>query len=331
MRKYRVRQVWLPKHSFYASGYLPRNLGRLIECEIEFVDEPRESVDAEVVGVFSNVPNLFRRNRDKIIKSVKYLTGFPYLHGGLNKDIAESYDMKNPPNTKGFSKRVWLTTENIRPPHGLNYDFTISFDQDTYSGNNIYGPLAYLLMTESPSWIDPILGKSIDTESMTLPRRVMGYSNKKLACAFIGNSHSVRLRFIDELRKYGQVDVYGSAVGRPVSDKLSIARNYRFVICFENDIYPGYVTEKLIHAYSCDAIPIYWGDLGRDQVFNRLSFVNLNNWSSIEELANHIGTLDENEYERIFREPLIKNLSPLDYFKREICRVFTGDSADNFE
>ncbi len=36
--------------------------------------------------------------------------------------------------------------------------------------------------------------------------------------------------------------------------------DYKFMICFENSLGAGYITEKIFAAYAAGTIPIYWGD-----------------------------------------------------------------------
>lgn len=36
-------------------------------------------------------------------------------------------------------------------------------------------------------------------------------------------------------------------------------RRYKFTIAFENQSYPGYVTEKIADALMAGTVPIYWG------------------------------------------------------------------------
>jgi hypothetical protein len=324
MMPYRIRQVWLPEYSFYTSGYFPRNLSRLLGDKVELVKAPNEKVDAEIVGVFSELPNILARRKSFFAQRLRSITGYSFIHGGLNIDVAANYDMKNPPKTTGYGRRIWFTGENIRPPQNSTYDFTIGFDYDDYGGTNIYGPLGHLLLTESPLWIDPILGKSIDSEVLAMPRQYKGMKSQKLACAFIGNNHSVRLRFIEELRKYGEVDIFGAAVGNYVENKLEIAQKYKFVICFENDLFPGYVTEKLIHAYECGTVPLYWGSIDKDEVFNPKSFFNLNHYDSIQEFAHMIGKLSREEYINIYEEPLIRDLRPIIGLQKKFIDIFTN-------
>jgi hypothetical protein len=42
--------------------------------------------------------------------------------------------------------------------------------------------------------------------------------------------------------------------------KRAVLSRYRFAICFENTIFPGYLTEKLFDCLLAGCIPIYWGD-----------------------------------------------------------------------
>lgn len=41
--------------------------------------------------------------------------------------------------------------------------------------------------------------------------------------------------------------------------KLAVMSDYRFCICFENSIYPGYISEKIFDAFSAGCVPIYYG------------------------------------------------------------------------
>lgn len=325
---YRIRHVWLPIDSDYTAGYFARNLSRFLETDVHLVTGQKDRVDAEVVGVFSELPSARSRFRQRIIQRYQNFKGHNFVHGGLNKDVSVKYDMSKPPLTSGYERRIWFSAENIRPPFGFDYDATISFDRDNYGKSNIYGPISYLLLTEDPSWVDPLLGNRIDVFSMTSPRSFNPVERKsKLACAFIGNLHNTRLRFIEELRKYGEVDVFGSAVGRPIKDKSSVASQYKFIICFENDLFPGYITEKLVHGYACQGIPLYWGDTREDRVFNKAAYLNLTDFNSIEEFARVVGYLSKDDYERIWSEPLVQDITPIESMIQDVKRVFTAPSG----
>ena len=71
--------------------------------------------------------------------------------------------------------------------------------------------------------------------------------------------HRLRHEVIDEARAQNLVlDVMGRGY-RPIEDKTEGLAPYRFSVVIENSREPSYITEKLIDALRCRAVPIYWG------------------------------------------------------------------------
>lgn len=200
-------------------------------------------------------------------------------------------------NIRNNAKQIWISGENIRAPHA-GYDLTISFDTDSYGGSNIYWPYIF----ENLDWgLRPAADEAGKINSRGVPllspesvarRRDSNVSSRPgFVCAFIGNPEPIRLRAIDALRKYGEIDVFGSAFGRPVISKSEIAKDYRFVLSFENDVYPGYVTEKVLETYACGAVPL-WRGLDSAGVLNPEALVNALDFSDLDAFAGHVGLLD---------------------------------------
>jgi hypothetical protein len=78
-----------------------------------------------------------------------------------------------------------------------------------------------------------------------------------------------------------------------------ILKNYRFSIVMENTKRSGYVTEKIINAFRSGSIPVYWGGDGyAETIFNSKAFINISNFSTFDEAANYIITLN-NDKERL--------------------------------
>lgn len=79
------------------------------------------------------------------------------------------------------------------------------------------------------------------------------------------------------------------AIGREERDMNSLLfNNYAFYAAMENKIIPGYITEKIGFAYNSGAIPIYWGHRSTvENFFNPASFINIDDFSSVEKAANH--------------------------------------------
>jgi hypothetical protein len=208
-------------------------------------------------------------------------------------------------------RKVWFTGENIRPPAGNYFDAFVSFDQDTYGGVNFYFPLFYAeILLSAKQWTKR---RGIDVKkNELLNHRDTPKKKHKFVCAFISNPEPVRMRAIEQLRRYGEVDVYGPNFINTQLSKYEIAKEYKFMLCFENDLYPGYVTEKLLDAYACETVPLYRGLFGHEQHVNQRAFINATNFDSLESFCDFVGRMDQSTYEDTFREPLLKTLPTLD-------------------
>lgn len=268
----------------------------------EIVEDKHSEVDIEFISVY---PPLKRDIQARIQRLKKRLPVW-------QRDTTETYPLEYFPDTKNAKKRVWYTSENIRPPYQRDLNLTFSFDQDPLNGMNFYLPLWQLHLDHQKEHGRPLnpnsaLGRAIDMQKLLEKRQLDtgNFTSKKFACAFVANPQPTRLRLIDELSKYGKVDVFGLHSGRSVRNKYEVAREYNFFICPENDYFPGYVTEKLLDAYMCETVPIYWGDLGLDLYINRSAHINLSSFKSISELAMNIAGLNVDSYKEIYEQPFL--------------------------
>tara|TARA_B100000242_G_C42902900_1_gene418731 strand:+ start:164 stop:478 length:315 start_codon:yes stop_codon:yes gene_type:complete len=80
--------------------------------------------------------------------------------------------------------------------------------------------------------------------------------------------------------------------------------------CPENEIFPGWYTEKIPDAFLGKNIPLTWADTNISNDFNNNCFINLNSFNS-DELDNLFTELQSNEYlSKFLKEPLlIKNIN----------------------
>ena len=97
----------------------------------------------------------------------------------------------------------------------------------------------------------------------------------KFACSIIGVSNHLRLKAPRYLAPFGQVDILGRAMNKPVENKMAVMRDYKFNLCFENTILPGYTTEKALQAKMAGCIPLYWGDPAYRVDFKEKSLINV--------------------------------------------------------
>jgi hypothetical protein len=89
--------------------------------------------------------------------------------------------------------------------------------------------------------------------------------------------------------------------------KLNFIKDYKFTFAIENSSYPGYVTEKIMDPMMASSVPIYWGSSRVTEEFNPKSFIDANKFSSLQELADYLVYLDNNDdaYDEIYSQPFI--------------------------
>ena len=78
----------------------------------------------------------------------------------------------------------------------------------------------------------------------------------------------------EALTAIGAVDGFGRASG--VTDprsKYEILEPYVFNLCFENSMFPGYYTEKIVQAWAAGTIPLYFSDTLVKSDFNKAAFL----------------------------------------------------------
>ena len=97
--------------------------------------------------------------------------------------------------------------------------------------------------------------------------------------------------------------------------KIDFLSTRKFNICFESGSNPGYVTEKILHAFYAQTIPIYWGSPTVASDFNTNSFINVHDFGSMSEVMYFIQKLDEDEdlYNRFLNSPKLAGGVPRDY------------------
>lgn len=213
---------------------------------------------------------------------------------------------------------IWMTFENKRPPHS-KFDLTFSFDLDDYGGSNVYFPLIYTYM-DMLNNSAPYVRHKITLGKAREPRNSKEVTQKKFACVFMSNPETQRMRVVDALSRIGQVDVYGRVSGNYVQDKIAVSSQYKFQICLENDLYPGYITEKPLEAWLSGTVPIYSG-LDSMHILNQNALLNLSEYKNLNALVERVDDLSENDEARlrIINEPLITGNYGLAEIKKQIA------------
>lgn len=111
-------------------------------------------------------------------------------------------------------------------------------------------------------------------------------------------------------------------------DKMNFIDSFKFHLCFENDDFPGYITEKIIHPLACGVIPIYWGTDDILNEFNPECFINAKNFVSPEELFNHVYDFleDKESFAAKQEQPIFPNneipyYAKPEYFAEKLSKI----------
>ena len=203
------------------------------------------------------------------------------------QDVRENF--VNPGKSPSAKKGIWLTPENQRPP-AEGWDATLSFEIGPWP-SNAYLPFWQLNTDLFGRGDSGFLGRPLLIDELASPRDAVASSRPGFCCAILRNPDPVRMRAIQELSRIGKVDVFGPVTRRPVPEKLSIFQRYRFVLCFENDLYPGYVTEKPFDAWAAGSVPLYWGLDARGDL-NRRALLNMATLAGFEGLLEEVRRLE---------------------------------------
>lgn len=251
-------------------------------------------------------------------------TNYNLIIDEINPDIVLGSGFGHELSQWKHKKRIFYTGENIKCDFS-KYDYFIGHEF-LNDPRNLRVPFYQIRWGEDPN-----------------EEKLNNFFDKKLKpernkfCAFIhsNDAPSKRKDFFYKLSTYKKVDSGGSSfnnIGYLVDNKIEWLKNYKFVMCFENDSSYGYLTEKLYDAMQAGCIPIYWGSKSCSDEFNGKSFINWHDYNNDEDVINRIMKLDKDpiKYNIVYSEPFLKNREPnmymddnrvIEFFKKIIEEV----------
>jgi hypothetical protein len=101
-------------------------------------------------------------------------------------------------------------------------------------------------------------------------------------------------------------------------------RQYKFTLAVENAIWPGYVTEKLVHPMHALSVPIYLGDPNARASFDASSYVDITSFGTLHEVMEYVREVDNdrNLYRKILAAPFYRGNEVPDYARPETVLSF---------
>ncbi|RTJ49124.1 hypothetical protein C3H65_09165 [Campylobacter jejuni] len=253
--------------------------------------------------------------------------------------------------------RILYTEENRRTNWNIA-DYGIDFDYLSFADRHIRLPFQFLWLKDD---IEMACQKHLYYNNFEKRKKFCAY----LITDPGRPEWTPRDHFIDKLSLYKHIDSggrYRNNIGGPIGDrygedfnitKRKWLQNYKFNICFENSSAPGYTSEKIFQAFAAGCIPIYWGDTSLrcglgikekltpcaeidqripkipeellDYKINPKAFINAHNFSTWNELIDHIKLIDNNDelYFSMLNEPVfLNNFDPIQYAKEKTLMFF---------
>lgn len=197
--------------------------------------------------------------------------------------------------------KIYFTMENAVPDFNA-CDYAIGFEWMQYEDRYLRLPLYYLY---------PNICELMETKHLQSLGEIKAMKSDFCSITVSNtNRHPIFKTIVEELSKYKRVDsggIWQNNMGGRVPDKLAFDRTHKFSVVCENSAHSGYTTEKLVQAFAAGCVPIYWGDPSISKVFNPKSFINVQDFSTVQELAEYIKKvdLDDSLYESYLKEPAL--------------------------
>jgi hypothetical protein len=104
-----------------------------------------------------------------------------------------------------------------------------------------------------------------------------------------------------------------------VPNKNAVMRQYRFALCYENAMFPGYITEKIFDGFFAGCVPVYWGAPDVADFIPARAFIDMRNFKGCEELYRYLKAMPEAEYQSYLA-------AIEDFVRGERIKPFTGES-----
>ncbi|EGC39149.1 hypothetical protein DICPUDRAFT_27418 [Dictyostelium purpureum] len=148
---------------------------------------------------------------------------------------------------------------------------------------------------------------------------------------------SIRTKLVEIMSKKLQIESLGSCLANTnlvikkksqiknlyerIQYNMNIYKQYKFVICFENDNSTNYITEKVFTALYAGAIPIYMGTKDISNWVPSGSIINLNDFKTIDQVIKYIKDIKDGkvDYKRFFEWKEKGELEPKVIDKLERC------------
>ena len=232
------------------------------------------------------------------------------------------------------AKQYWIAQFHGPPTY-------ISFDSEMMTSmNNVFNLSSTYYHKADVRTVHGECNKAIDSETI---QSNYATGKKGLVSWFV--SHCVtpnrRESYVKELTRYIPVNVYGGCTqlgsqgtlcknsrenNQNCDDARDTMNSYKFYLAFENSNCMDYITEKVYKVLEphMTTVPIIMsGECNLEQLLPPKSYINVNSFSSVKELASYLLELDKND--KLYNEYFAWRSSytcVLNWWPCSFCRAF---------
>jgi len=154
-----------------------------------------------------------------------------------------------------------------------------------------------------------------------LPHKNITKIPPKNVCVIVSNGHDSEGRnyFFNILEQIIPIDYAGEYKNNVpkinafhcTEEFIDFVSQYKFIITMENSKNKTYITEKILHGFCANTIPVYWGSDYITEYFNEERFINVENFQqeTIIKAINKMISLinDPSAYLEMVNKPIYKN------------------------
>lgn len=198
--------------------------------------------------------------------------------------------------------RIHWNGENYTPDFNI-HDYGISFNDLSFGDRHLEYPL-YLVN----EWLEAANEKHLGISPQIL-------SEKEYFCNFIyGVSRDYREEAFEKFSTYKKVMSTGTGrnnmPNHPLTEtqaqKIAFQQKTKFTIAFDSTAHPGFVTEKILHAFAAKTVPVYFGAPDIGKYFNKKSFIDVADYGyDLDKVLQKIIEIDQDDerYLSMLKEP----------------------------
>jgi hypothetical protein len=247
----------------------------------------------------------------------------PYLYFLMRKLYVRFKNLRNPNRPKvpqGNFVKILHAAEHATPNMSeCDWAFGSHFEKEIKHPRYMRAPAYMLSDYMLKDFGSPNLKRKIDFKKIK--------KEKKKFCNFIYSQENMaRNNFFKALSRYKHVDSPGRCMNNmpPIGshltpkesrssfiwskEKLKFLKPYKFTIAFENLSSPGWVTEKITHAFLTNSVPIYFGHKTVSRDFNSKSFLDYHYFNNMKKFIEHIARVDQDD--NLYQEYLKQSIYP---------------------